>query len=342
MQKARPAVFRFLDKFSRLGYSYVCQNPGRSLPQVKGADRAQKGAKDVEIGWIGTGVMGGPMAGHLMKAGHSLSVFNRTREKAEGLLSQGATWADTPAAAAAGSAVIFTMVGYPTDVEHTYLGENGVFSTAQSGSVAVDMTTSSPALAEKLSQKGAENGVAVLDAPVSGGDIGARNATLSIMVGGARETFEKVKPLFELLGKTIVLQGPAGSGQHTKMVNQILVAGTMVSMCEGLLYAKRSGLDPRVVFENVSGGAAASWALSNLYPRILAGDLEPGFYVEHYIKDMGIALEEAARMDLALPGLSQAKQLYHAVLACGGARKGTQALMLALETLNGSGQMRGS
>ena len=280
--------------------------------------------------------MGAPMAGHLMKAGHSLSVFNRTKEKAGGLLSEGATWADTPAAAAADSEVIFTMVGYPADVEQTYLGENGVLTTAQSGSTAVDFTTSSPALAQKLAQKGAERGVGVLDAPVSGGDVGARNAALSIMVGGDPEAFQKVKPLLELLGKTIVLQGPAGSGQHTKMVNQILIAGTMVSLCEGLLYAKRSGLDPQVVFESVSGGAAASWSLSNLYPRILDGNLDPGFYVEHYIKDMGIALEEAARMNLALPGLSQAKQLYHAVLACGGARKGTQALMLALETLNGS------
>lgn len=326
----------YVEGFS-VGPSFSGQVPTARLllRRLQETDRSQKGVEDVRIGWIGTGVMGVPMAGHLMKAGHRLTVFNRTRKKAQKLLDQGAVWADTPAAVAADSEVTFTMVGYPFDVEETYLGENGVLATARSGSTAVDMTTSSPALAEKLARKGAEQGVGVLDAPVSGGDIGARAATLSIMVGGERECFEKVKPLFDLLGKTIVLQGAAGSGQHTKMVNQVLIAGTMVSLCEGLLYAKRSGLDPRVVFESVSGGAAASWSLSNLYPRILDGDLDPGFYVEHYIKDMGIALEEAARMNLALPGLSQAKQLYHAVLACGGARKGTHALILALESLNG-------
>lgn len=289
----------------------------------------------MRIGWIGTGVMGVPMAGHLLDAGHSLTIFNRTKERAKVLLDRGAGWADTPAQVADGSEVVFTMVGYPSDVEKSYLGEQGILSYAHSGTVAVDMTTSSPALAQRLAEEGAKKGVGVLDAPVSGGDVGARNATLSIMVGGEKDVFGKIKPLFEKMGKTIVLQGPPGSGQHCKMVNQILITGIMVSLCEGLLYARRAGLDPEVVLESVGSGAAASWSLNNLLPRILKGNLEPGFYVEHFIKDMGIASAEAETMQLALPGLALAKQLYQAVLACGGARKGTQALILALQALNG-------
>ncbi len=289
----------------------------------------------MRIGWIGTGVMGVPMAGHLLDAGHSLTIFNRTRERGKVLLDRGAAWADTPAQVADGSEVVFTMVGYPSDVEESYLGKQGIFSSARSGTVAVDMTTSSPALARRLAEEGAKKGVGVLDAPVSGGDVGARNAALSIMVGGEKDVFGKIKPLFEKMGKTIVLQGPPGSGQHTKMVNQVLISGIMVSLCEGLLYARGAGLDPEVVLESVGSGAAASWSLNNLLPRILKGNLEPGFYVEHFIKDMGIASAEAETMQLALPGLALAKQLYQAVLACGGARKGTQALILALQALNG-------
>ncbi len=275
------------------------------------------------------------MAGHLLDAGHSLTIFNRTRERGKVLLDRGAAWADTPAQVADGSEVVFTMVGYPSDVEESYLGKQGIFSSARSGTVAVDMTTSSPALARRLAEEGAKKGVGVLDAPVSGGDVGARNAALSIMVGGEKDVFGKIKPLFEKMGKTIVLQGPPGSGQHTKMVNQVLISGIMVSLCEGLLYARGAGLDPEVVLESVGSGAAASWSLNNLLPRILKGNLEPGFYVEHFIKDMGIASAEAETMQLALPGLALAKQLYQAVLACGGARKGTQALILALQALNG-------
>lgn len=279
--------------------------------------------------------MGAPMAGHLLDAGHDLTVFNRTKDKAAWLTSRGADWADTPREVARASDVVFSMVGYPRDVEEVYLGDAGILSGARSGSVVVDFTTSSPTLAKRLAQIGAENGVSVLDAPVSGGDIGARNATLSIMVGGDEDAFGRVRSLFEAMGKTIVLQGPAGSGQHTKMVNQILISGTMVSLAESWLYARGAGLDPRRVLQSVGGGAAASWSLQNLFPRILDGNLEPGFYVEHFIKDMGIALSEAEALNLALPGLALAKQLYQAVLACGGQRKGTQALILALESLSG-------
>ena len=289
----------------------------------------------MKIGWIGTGVMGASMAGHLLEAGHSLTIFNRTKKKGKTLLDGGAVWADTPAAVASRSEVVFTIVGYPSDVEETYLGAQGIFSSAGSGTIAVDMTTSSPALARQLAEEGAKKGIGVLDAPVSGGDVGAQNAALSIMVGGEKSVFDKVRPLFEKMGKTIVLQGPPGSGQHTKMVNQILIAGIMVSLCEGLLYARGAGLNPEVVLESVGSGAASSWSLNNLLPRILRGDLEPGFFVEHYLKDMRIASAEAENMQLALPGLALTKQLYQAVLACGGAGKGTQALILALEALNG-------
>ncbi|MFN8009360.1 MAG: NAD(P)-dependent oxidoreductase [Terriglobia bacterium] len=289
----------------------------------------------MRIGWIGTGVMGRSMAGHLLAAGHSLTIYNRTKEKAGTLLQAGATWADAPAVVAEKSEIIFTMVGLPSDLEEVYLGPKGIFSSVKSGTVGVDMTTSSPALAQRLALEGAQHGVQVLDAPVTGGDVGARNATLSIMVGGDLPTFERVKPLLEKLGKTILHHGPAGAGQHAKMVNQILITGIMLSLSEGLMYARRAGLDLEKLLQSVSGGAASSWALLNLMPRVLKGDLEPGFYVEHFIKDMGIITAEAERMKLALPGTALVKQLYHAVLACGGAGKGTQALILALEALNG-------
>jgi 3-hydroxyisobutyrate dehydrogenase len=289
----------------------------------------------MNIGWIGTGVMGASMAIHLVQSGHQLTVFSRTKQKAEALLARGAQWRDTPRAVAQASEICFTIVGYPRDVEEIYTAPGGILSGLQSGSVAVDCTTGSPSLAARLASIGAERGIAVLDAPVSGGDIGARNATLSIMVGGEQAAFDRVKPLLEKMGKTIVLQGPPGSGQHTKMVNQILIAGTMVSLAEGLLYLRNAKLDANRVLASVGGGAATSWSLQNLLPRILKGDLEPGFRVEHFIKDIGIALSEAETMKIGLPGLALAKQLYQAVLACGGAGKGTQALILALESLNG-------
>lgn len=289
----------------------------------------------MKIGWVGTGVMGVSMAGHLLKAGHSLTVYNRTRERAVPLLDAGATWAATPRAVAEASDVVCSIVGYPADVEQVYLGDSGMFAGLTPGSLAIDFTTSSPTLARHLAEEGAARQIDVLDAPVSGGDVGARQATLSIMVGGTQASFARGRPVLDTMGKTVVLQGPPGSGQHTKMVNQILIAGTMIGVGEALIYAERAGLDMPLVLDSVGGGAAASWSLQNLVPRILAGNLEPGFYVEHFIKDMGIALEEAERYELALPGLALAKQLYQAVLACGGARKGTQAIVLALRALSG-------
>lgn len=288
----------------------------------------------MRIGWIGTGVMGRSMAGHLLSAGHELTVFNRTRGKAQDLLDRGATWADSPAAAARACEVVFTIVGYPHDVREVVLGEHGALAGMSGGSVIVDCTTSSPSLAVEISQTAAARGMSSLDAPVSGGDIGARNATLSIMVGGDAAAFERVRPLFEKLGKTVVLQGGPGSGQHTKMVNQILIAAGMVAVCEGIVYARAAGLDPQRVLESVSGGAAGSWSLSNYGPRILKGDLAPGFYVEHFLKDMKIALEEADRMKLSLPGLALAKQLYTTLAEMGGGRNGTHALIKVLEAMS--------
>jgi 3-hydroxyisobutyrate dehydrogenase len=287
----------------------------------------------MKIAWIGTGVMGASMAGHLMAAGHELTVHNRTKSKAEALLADGARWAATPAEAAAHAEIIFIIVGYPADVEAVTLGTDGILSAANPGAVLVDCTTSSPALAQKTAVAAQTKGIAALDAPVSGGDVGAKNATLSFMVGGDAATFEKVKPLFAVMGKTIVLQGGPGAGQHAKMVNQILLASTMIGVCEALLYAEKSGLDPLTVLQSVGSGAAASWSLSNVWPRMIRDDFEPGFYVEHFIKDMGIALDEAKRMNLGLPGLELACKLYNKTAELGFARKGAQALLLALREL---------
>ena len=293
----------------------------------------------MKVAWIGLGVMGGPMARHLLDAGHEVRVYTRTRTKALDLENGGAAWASSPAEAARGADVVGTMVGFPSDVEEVILGPDGVLAGMKPGATLIDFTTSSPALARRIAETAAARGVGALDAPVSGGDVGARNAALSIMVGGARDVFDCALPVLETLGKTVVYQGPAGSGQHTKMVNQVLIAGTMIGVCEALLYARRAGLDPETVLQSVSGGAAASWSLSNLAPRILRDDLAPGFYVEHFIKDMGIALEESRRLDLKLPGLELAHQLYNRLAALGGARQGTQALIRALEDL-GRGSWR--
>ncbi len=289
----------------------------------------------MKIGWIGTGVMGRAMAGHLLDVGHTLNVYTRTREKAEPLLARGASWADSPAAAAADAEFVFTMVGYPADVRKVVLGLQGAMKSLPAGAVLVDCTTSSPSLAVEIAEAARARGGHALDAPVSGGDVGAKSATLSIMCGGEQATFERALPLLKLLGKTIVLQGGPGSGQHAKMVNQILIAAGMVAVCEGLVYARASGLDPQKVLESVGGGAAASWSLANYYPRMLSGDMKPGFYVEHFLKDMRIALEEAERMKLCLPGLALAKQLYTMVTAMGGARNGTQSLIKAVEAMSG-------
>lgn len=289
----------------------------------------------MNIAWIGTGVMGRSMAGHLLDAGHALWVHNRSREKAQALLTHGAQWAGSPMEAALCCDVVCTMVGYPADVREVALGERGVLRGLRPGGLLIDFTTSSPSLAVEIAATAEARGMASLDAPVSGGDIGARNATLSIMVGGGQPAFERARPIFDVLGKTVVLQGPPGSGQHCKMVNQILIAAGMVALCEGLVYARASGLDPERVLASVGGGAAGSWSLSNYYPRILKGDLAPEFYVEHFLKDMRIALDEAERMRLCLPGLGLAKQLYTMLAAMGGAKNGTHALIKALEAMSG-------
>jgi 3-hydroxyisobutyrate dehydrogenase len=286
------------------------------------------------IGWIGTGVMGRWMCHHLMAKGYPATVYNRTRDKAQPLLDEGVAWADSPRAVAERSDVVFAIVGFPKDVREVFLGRNGALGGSRAGMVLVDMTTSEPSLAQEIEAAAKATGVATVDAPVSGGDVGAKNAALSIMVGGEKEAVEAIRPLLECMGKTIVHQGPAGAGQHTKMVNQILIATNMIGVCEALLYGYRAGLDLKTVLQSVGGGAAASWSLNNLGPRIIDRNFEPGFFVEHFIKDMGVALDEAKRMGLALPGLALANQLYLAVKAQGWGRKGTHALMLALEQLS--------
>jgi 3-hydroxyisobutyrate dehydrogenase len=290
--------------------------------------------QNTTIGWIGTGVMGAAMVDRLQNEGYNCVVYNRTREKAEAALNRGAIWADTPQAVAEQSEVVFTIVGFPQDVREVYLGEDGVLAGAKEGSIWVDMTTTEPSLAQEIYEAGKQKKVSAIDAPVSGGDVGAKNGKLSIMVGGDRAAVDTVMPLFEIMGKNIVYQGEAGSGQHTKMCNQITIAGTMIGVCECLLYAHRAGLDLPTMLQSISGGAAACWTLDNLAPRVVSRNFDPGFYVEHFIKDMGIALSEANRMGLALPGLALVKQLYEAVKAQGHGKLGTQALVLGLETLN--------
>jgi 3-hydroxyisobutyrate dehydrogenase len=286
------------------------------------------------IGWIGTGVMGRWMCAHCMDKGYAATVYNRSKEKVQPLLEAGAQAAPTPKAVAENSDVVFAIVGFPKDVREVFLGPDGALAGSRPGTVLVDMTTSDPSLAVEIYQAAKAKDIHALDAPVSGGDVGAKNAALSIMIGGDKNVVEAVSPLFACMGKTIVHQGGAGAGQHTKMVNQILISSNMVAVCEGLLYGYKAGLDLETVFKSVSTGAAGSKALEVLGPRIMRRDFEPGFYVEHFIKDMGIALAEAERMNLSLPGLGLAKQLYEAVRAQGYGRKGTQALILALETLN--------
>jgi 3-hydroxyisobutyrate dehydrogenase len=285
---------------------------------------------ETRIGWIGLGVMGTSMCGHLLAKGFAVSVNNRTRAKAEPLLNRGATWRSSPADVARHSDVVFAIVGFPADVREVMLGQQGALAGSKSGNVLVDMTTSEPSLAVEIDRAAKDKGVHSVDAPVSGGDVGAREARLSIMIGGERDVVEALQPCWEAMGKTIVHQGGPGAGQHTKMVNQTLIASNMVGVCEALLYAHKAGLDLNTVMQSVTPGAAGSWSLSNLGPRIINNNFDPGFFVEHFIKDMGIALEEARRMGLSLPGLALAHQLYIALKAQGHGRDGTQALHLAL------------
>jgi 3-hydroxyisobutyrate dehydrogenase len=287
-----------------------------------------------KIAWIGTGVMGASMCGHLITAGHDVVIYTRTPAKAAALLERGARWVATPKEAAAQSDVIFSMVGMPEDVREVYLSPEGILAGAKRGAIAVDMTSTSPSLAVEIDTAARALGVATVDAPVSGGDVGARNATLSIMVGGDADTVARVRPLFELMGKAIVHQGPAGAGQHTKLCNQIVISGTMIGICESLLYGQRAGLNLETMLQSISGGAASCWALTNLAPRVLKGDFEPGFFIDHFVKDMGIALEECRRMKLKLPGLTMVHAIYQQAQQLGYGRKGTQALYLALEEMN--------
>ena len=283
------------------------------------------------IGFIGLGIMGQSMAGHLQKAGYELHVYNRTRSKADALLQGGAHWHDKPGEVAASSDVVITMVGYPADVEDVYLGSAGIIDNASEGNYLIDMTTSEPSLAVRIAEAASAKGLHSLDAPVSGGDVGAKNAKLSIMVGGSETDFAVVKPLLDIMGENIRLQGGPGAGQHTKMCNQIVVAGNMLAVAEGLTYARKSGLDPEEVLKSIGTGAAQSFLLNGLGPKMIAGDFAPGFFVHHFIKDMSIALMEADAMGADLPGLRTAKGLYEKVAGEGASEDGTQALIKAYD-----------
>jgi len=289
----------------------------------------------VKIGWIGTGVMGNSMCGHILNGGHSVQVYNRTKEKTAALCSKGAVWKGSPKEAAEGADAVFAIVGYPADVEEVFLGSAGILKGAVKGMTIVDMSTSEPSLAKRIFNEATALGIASLDAPVSGGDVGAREARLAIMVGGERSAFDKMLPVFKLMGTNISYMGPAGAGQHTKMANQIHIATTMIGLVECLLYAHRAGLDMLEVIEAIGKGAAGTWSLNNYGPRIAKGNFDPGFFVKHFVKDMGIALKEAARMKLSLPGLAMANQFYVAAMAMGLENMGTHSLYKVFEKMNG-------
>lgn len=280
-----------------------------------------------KIGFIGTGVMGKSMADHLLQAGYPVSIYTRTKSKADSLLEKGATWEDSVASLSRKCSIIITIVGYPQDVEAVYFGSTGILENVQAGSYVIDMTTSKPALAQRIFSEAAKKDVQALDAPVSGGDIGAKNGTLAIMVGGEQTAFDAVLPVFQVMGSNILLQGPAGAGQHTKLSNQITIASNMVGVCEAISYAKKAGLDPSLVLDSITTGAAGSWSLSHLAPRMIRGDDAPGFFVKHFIKDMKIALESAQEMGLATPGLALSLQLYEELAENGESDSGTQALI---------------
>jgi 3-hydroxyisobutyrate dehydrogenase len=283
-----------------------------------------------QLAFIGTGVMGKSLVRHLLKAGYPVKIYTRTRVKAEELLSEGATWASSPVEVSQGAEVILSMVGTPADVREVYLGVNGVLKGASAGTITIDLTTSSPSLAREIEERAKIKNVAVLDAPVTGGDIGAREGKLSVMVGGDVEAFEKVRPILECFSKVVVHQGSAGAGQHCKLCNQIMAVGTMIGLAEGLIYAEKQGLDPAKVCSVVSQGAAGSWALSNLAPRILREDFEPGFMIEHLVKDIRLALDECSQQGFQLNGLELGGALYQKLLDQGFGKKGTQALIFAV------------
>lgn len=288
-----------------------------------------------KIGFIGLGVMGKSMAGHLMDAGHELYVYSRTKAKCGDIIEKGAHWCDTPKAVAENTDIVFTIVGFPKDVEEVYLGENGLIEGTREGMIFCDMTTTKPSLDIQIGKELEKKGASMCDAPVSGGDSGARNATLSIMAGADKATFDALLSYFNIMGKSITHMGELGAGQHTKMANQIVIAGTMCGVSEALVYGARAGLDTEKMVQTISKGAAGCWTLDNLAPRVLRDDLAPGFMVDHFIKDMGIALEEAEKMELVLPSLALTKQLYLSLKANGMGRNGTQALVKAIEQLSG-------
>ena len=289
----------------------------------------------MKIGWIGTGVMGKSMCNHLIDAGHELAVYNRTKEKADVLISKGAKWFPNPKQVAQNSDLIFTIVGFPKDVEEVYMGENGILNGVKSGDIIIDMTTSEPSLAQRIYKDAKKKGVSSIDAPVSGGDVGAKNGTLAIMAGGDKETYDKIFPLFELMGKNIAYMGKSGAGQHTKMSNQILIASTMIGAVESLLYAYKAGNDLDEVINVIGKGAAGCWSINNLGPRIVNNNFDPGFFIKHFIKDMGIALKEAKTMSLSLPGLALAYQFYMAAEAMGLENLGTHGLYKVFANMNG-------
>jgi len=283
------------------------------------------------VGFIGIGVMGHSMAGHILDAGYKLHVYNRTKSKTEDLVASGALWEDTVAGLSANCDVIITIVGMPSDVEQVYLGDGGIFKNVKPGSVVIDMTTSSPGLAEKIYETGKKLDVGSLDAPVSGGDLGAQNATLSIMVGGDEKIFNEMLPLFKIMGKNVVHQGGPGKGQHTKIANQIAIAAGVVAVCESLAYAKKAGLDQETVLKSIGGGAAGSWTLNNLGPRMIAGNFDPGFFIKHFMKDMNLAVESTTALGLETPGLDLTKSLYQKLMDQGYENNGTQALYKLFE-----------
>jgi 3-hydroxyisobutyrate dehydrogenase len=274
------------------------------------------------------------MCGHLQAKGYPTTIYSRTKSRAQSLIDKGATWADTPAAVAAASDVIFTIVGLPSDVREVYFGDKGILSAARKGAITVDMTTTEPSLSREIYDAGKAKGVSAIDAPVSGGDVGAKNATLSIMVGGDTDAVAKVMPLFQAMGKNIVHQGGAGNGQHTKMCNQVVLAGTIIGVCESLLYGYKAGLDLDTMLSSVSKGAAQCWILDNLAPKMVKRNFDPGFFVEHFEKDLGIVLEESKRMGISMPGLALVRQFYVALKAQGHGRLGYHALLLVLEQLS--------
>ncbi len=290
--------------------------------------------KEKKIGWVGTGVMGASMCKHVVKAGYQAFVYNRTKEKAEELIKLGAQWCSNPKEVAEKSEIIFSIVGFPKDVREVYLGEEGILNGAKKNSIIVDMTTSEPTLAREIYDKAKKLGISSIDAPVSGGDVGAKEGTLAIMTGGDKEAYEKVLPLFQLMGKNIAYMGKAGAGQHTKMSNQILIASTMIGVVESLLYAYKAGNDLTEVINVIGKGAAGCWSINNLGPRIVKGNFDPGFFIKHFIKDMGIALQEAKQMNLSLPGLALAYQFYISATAMGLENLGTHGLYRVFATMN--------